>query len=832
MPVGYTVALGKTRPGNKIIFMEQVERIYFVKEKTKHDLHGAKCVSVLGHRILGEREGHPVLFELGPAGTLKEIKTPGNITGTSTIWAVEDTEITEYSSNMEKVRSIKISDLPVDLPAPEKAPVQICSKYLLVKEGHSLAVVDLVSLKRVANIQAEKYITSSKQMLTQNGNTLTVYALDGSRVEQKYTREVSSEVEYKLLESSLLLITRDQIRVATREAEQAFPNTLSGDDPEGKGTYTGVEIQNWGPLSQMIMVGNTTSLDLVYIVKSAKGFEIYSPEEEEGILQLPFDSGVQNMFAVRASWVPDTNDRGQEVVQGPTVAVETDSGLLLYYPVLLPKNITDMHRSTRVKPYITTDATHPKPVQVPDRPAQTEHKEGGREKIADLEESFQPPFQEISRRIGEIRGLRAQSLDKLAGLRNLALPKLYQDSRRVLPGIEEMLILIQEEEASIKEAVKGQGRREKDSILLEMVESGLEKIQEYIANKKRNPAPMVRHINKRIAELFVSKPQTDRPASAVEPVSQDSIKVFEQPLALPEALRLKRVENPQPSFSLEGRDGDTIAALEECLAQFQPDTECSLIEQIFQGEELQDLLQSTKDLSISRPDTSRPAEKRDEKIPSNTSSEQVRAEPTVSQQPGRLGSAIRDFGAASTTGNMQPVFSASSGLAVSSPLGSVPAPGGTSAQAPVTGSFQDSGALAGAQGLCNNPRLPPIPFSSLQGGSIAGAFSSRPLSQPQMNAPQMSQSQTQPQMSPSGLGGSSAVGNAGAQTGTSGVEGQEPRALFSFGSSLASLSQNKNTLSILGKPSSLSQGNQSLGIGKGSGSISGPGGITGLFRKK
>ncbi|KAI5192293.1 hypothetical protein NEMIN01_1922, partial [Nematocida minor] len=133
------------------------------------------------------------------------------------------------------------------------------------------------------------------------------------------------------------------------ETETTLPLYIDVDeDAEEPAEYIVQSASHIGPIKHLLIIGHRQSIDIDYVVITDENVKKYQPEEDADGITLPLGQKVVNMHALESTILPDVNSEDKEIVQGPSIALETNSKIFLY-DIMLELESPEKYTHTRRK---------------------------------------------------------------------------------------------------------------------------------------------------------------------------------------------------------------------------------------------------------------------------------------------------------------------------------------------------------------------------------------------------------------------------------------------------------------------------------------------------
>lgn len=308
--------------------MEEVNNLKFVKELGIKEKASFRESRVFGDVVATQQNEDVCLWLVGSDSTAV-LKNVSIVPGSGGLWCA-GAQLTRYQEENGVVRAAET----VAVPGADYSRLVIHQRMIFQHQAGTLTVssvepagaAQLVgqAVQRLS-VPADVFCSSSERFLVRQGDRVSVYRTETA--ERLWDREVTPETAAVLAGDTVLLITPEEI-TAVGEADSQLELTL---DLEEAGKYRAVQLTKVGPLERVIILGHTGSVDLQYLVSTGGALERYLPAEDADGIQIPIGQTLENLYVVEGTNLPETNLEDQEIIQGPTVLLETDKKLVPYY---------------------------------------------------------------------------------------------------------------------------------------------------------------------------------------------------------------------------------------------------------------------------------------------------------------------------------------------------------------------------------------------------------------------------------------------------------------------------------------------------------------------
>ncbi|OAG29021.1 hypothetical protein NEDG_01160 [Nematocida displodere] len=320
--------------------------VQFIREKRTHDAEHKTVLGVFRDVLVATHSGKIYLSH--PYSDKEvELQEGGRVTGTDTLW-VASKKLTEYTvegQTFKKARTIEETDLGVPL-----STVEIKGGAVFSKTAAFLTVIDLATHRVIGKQSAEVYAATESHFVTKNAQTLTLFGLARGEMVEVWRKEVPEDSAVFLTGCTAIAVTDTKITVFQVSAgglgpkERQFNNQM---DIEDEGEYKVSVIKDWGPFKEFVTIGHTKSIDMTYITHTEKEIDVFVPEEDTDGIQIIALHYLTNFHQISSTILSDTNQNDREIIQGPTVILETETQLFFYNSAYEPKDAPEKYYSTR-----------------------------------------------------------------------------------------------------------------------------------------------------------------------------------------------------------------------------------------------------------------------------------------------------------------------------------------------------------------------------------------------------------------------------------------------------------------------------------------------------
>lgn len=222
--------------------------------------------------------------------------------------------------------------------------VQIKGERIFTHEGKEIAVRDM-EMNVLASVKGEEYSLSKTHLLVKTEEKkLVMYGIESMEEEKRV--DISEKGEFFVFGDIIVIIEDGKIRII-REIETVLSLSIDIEE-EGEETarYIVNVVNGLGPIKHMFIVGHTQSIDIEYITVTEEGTKKYYFEEDSDGMGIPLGQSLQNIYVLESTVLPDVNLEEDEIIQGPSVALETEREAILY-DIMLKIDNPEEYRHTR-----------------------------------------------------------------------------------------------------------------------------------------------------------------------------------------------------------------------------------------------------------------------------------------------------------------------------------------------------------------------------------------------------------------------------------------------------------------------------------------------------
>jgi len=323
--------------------MRDLQAVKFIRDRNTQRKEKEVYVQALSNGVVLKEE--EVAYWRGvPSGDKKRIGSGDVISGNNgSFYMVRDGMVRKYEEKNRKIAVVEDAGVGgLEIGADEK--VEIRSGKVFRNRGGQVSVWSVSAQKEIFREDVERCEISNTHMAIERSGEISVYGLGEEEVVKEWSTKKAEGV-WMLLEDAVVKISKkDMMVVLNQYTEKTLKNSM---DIEEEGEYRGVALKKIGPVERLIVISHTGSIDFQYVTCSSEGdIEAYRPEEDHDGMQIPVGEKLERMWAVECTILGDVNQSDVEIIQGPTVVLETDKSLVYYY-VSLETSEIEKYRGTR-----------------------------------------------------------------------------------------------------------------------------------------------------------------------------------------------------------------------------------------------------------------------------------------------------------------------------------------------------------------------------------------------------------------------------------------------------------------------------------------------------
>ncbi|KAI5155853.1 hypothetical protein NEPAR06_2063 [Nematocida parisii] len=318
--------------------MDEVLSVKFIKEENNVDRDSLRVEGEFMSRIIFSNRDRTEL-KLISMRHCNEITIKGSFSGAygDSLWVQnEHTDLIEYKYKeglLKKEKRVEVNDTARVL----------LGKVFIQKNGR-LSVHDLL-MNEVFSMRSNACVLSETHFLVKRDHEVILYTVEGLTEVRRVP--VKDKYEVFLVGESILIITESILKIV-KDTEITVNLSIDIDEDmdedvddmirnEGDSINNGYIIKackNIGPIECMLIIGHRQSVDIEYIIVNESTAQKYQLEEESDGLSVPLMHSLINMYVLESTVLESINQEDKEIIQGPTIAVETNLNVYLYGMVL------------------------------------------------------------------------------------------------------------------------------------------------------------------------------------------------------------------------------------------------------------------------------------------------------------------------------------------------------------------------------------------------------------------------------------------------------------------------------------------------------------------
>ncbi|KAI5151842.1 hypothetical protein NEAUS05_2609, partial [Nematocida ausubeli] len=212
---------------------------------------------------------------------------------------------------------------------------RVISDRIFVMKENRLRVYD-ISMQEILSVKAVDYFLSNTHILIRKDHEVVLYKMEDLT---EIRRVPVGNEECFLVDGIIMIIHQGYVRII-QETEIRINISIDIDEdqeidvyPEGmkeKSHYRIAYGRNIGPLDYLVVIGHMQSVDVEYIAIDKKTIKKWQLEEESDGISVPLMQHLVGMHVLESSVLQDYNMEDREIVQGPSIALETNSTVYVY----------------------------------------------------------------------------------------------------------------------------------------------------------------------------------------------------------------------------------------------------------------------------------------------------------------------------------------------------------------------------------------------------------------------------------------------------------------------------------------------------------------------
>ncbi|KAI5139080.1 hypothetical protein NEAUS07_2597, partial [Nematocida ausubeli] len=212
---------------------------------------------------------------------------------------------------------------------------RVISDRIFVMKENRLRVYD-ISMQEILSVKAVDYFLSNTHILIRKDHEVVLYKMEDLT---EIRRVPVGNEECFLVDGIIVIIHQGYVRII-QETEIHINISIDIDEdqeidvyPEGmteKSHYRIAYGRNIGPLDYLVVIGHMQSVDVEYIAIDKKTVKKWQLEEESDGISVPLMQHLVGMHVLESSVLQDYNMEDREIVQGPSIALETNSTVYVY----------------------------------------------------------------------------------------------------------------------------------------------------------------------------------------------------------------------------------------------------------------------------------------------------------------------------------------------------------------------------------------------------------------------------------------------------------------------------------------------------------------------
>ncbi|KAI5160823.1 hypothetical protein NEAUS03_1360 [Nematocida ausubeli] len=212
---------------------------------------------------------------------------------------------------------------------------RVISDRIFVMKENRLRVYD-ISMQEILSVKAVDYFLSNTHILIRKDHEVVLYKMEDLT---EIRRVPVRNEECFLVDGIIMIIHQGHVRII-QETEIHINISIDIDEdqeidvyPEGtteKSHYRIAYGRNIGPLDYLIVISHMQSVDVEYIAIQQETIKKWQLEEEADGISVPLMQHVVGMHVLESSVLQDYNMEDREIVQGPSIALETNSTVYVY----------------------------------------------------------------------------------------------------------------------------------------------------------------------------------------------------------------------------------------------------------------------------------------------------------------------------------------------------------------------------------------------------------------------------------------------------------------------------------------------------------------------
>ncbi|KAH9385892.1 uncharacterized protein NEMAJ01_0788 [Nematocida major] len=302
--------------------MNEVVSVKFVREESPTEKGPSKIEGEFLSRFVIQEE--ETLSLVSPRQS-KKITLEGKYVGTAgnSIWVQQGEFLVKFSLLGSPENSFLSEVIRVCVG---KAKVRVSKDEIFVKEKGSFSVRSL-QMEEIAKIPGSFRGVSEGSVLAADAGELVLWGRE--KYLEIWREKIDEGAEYFLLENFVLSVRADLLTFSGPEFSGEVRICIDVEEEEEPGHFI-VRSFRVGPIEQFFVVAHTNSVDIEYVVFSGGKFQKFIPHEELDGLAVPFGESLKNLHVLESTVLQDVNLEDKEILQGPTVAVETEDKVTLY----------------------------------------------------------------------------------------------------------------------------------------------------------------------------------------------------------------------------------------------------------------------------------------------------------------------------------------------------------------------------------------------------------------------------------------------------------------------------------------------------------------------
>ncbi|KAI5188030.1 hypothetical protein NEIRO03_2669, partial [Nematocida sp. AWRm78] len=318
--------------------MDEVLSVKFIKEENNVDRDSLRVEGEFMSRIIFSNKNRTEL-KLISMRYSNEITIKGSFSGaySDSLWVQnEHTDLIEYKYKegvLKKQKRVEVNDT-----------ARVLLDKIFIQKNGRLSIHDLL-MNEVFSMKSNGFILSETHFLVKRDYEVILYTVEGLTevrrvpIKDKYEIFLVGEDILIIMENILKIIRNTEITVnlsidIDEDMDDDVNDMIKDEDGFINNGYIIKECKNIGPIKCMLIIGHRQSVDIEYIIVNESTAMKYQLEEESDGLSVPLMHTLINMYVLESTVLESINQEDKEIIQGPTIAVETNLNVYLYGMVL------------------------------------------------------------------------------------------------------------------------------------------------------------------------------------------------------------------------------------------------------------------------------------------------------------------------------------------------------------------------------------------------------------------------------------------------------------------------------------------------------------------